>query len=113
MSKHLIQAIAVVAVGCLYWQVICMMAGVEEPWDADAYWIAWYPVSLALSALAGWAARGRGWVASVLFTFAQLPVLGLNTGVGSLWPVGLLFVCVLAVPPAALAALVDGLHRGS
>ena len=40
-------------VGGLYWQFTCQMAGVGEPWDADAFWRLWYPMVLLLSALAG------------------------------------------------------------
>ncbi|MDX3900438.1 MAG: hypothetical protein QHC40_08020 [Sphingobium sp.] len=81
------------------------MAGVDEPWDAPAYWTAAYPISLLLSGGAGLYFRKRGWLAGLAISFAQLPVMWINNGTGALWAVGLLFLSVLAVPAMAISTL--------
>ncbi len=88
----------------LYWHSVCWVAGVTEPWDADAYWRLWYPASLGLAALTGAAFKRRGWMAGAILTFAQLPVIWLNTGSSSLWAFGLAIAWVLAVPAVAISA---------
>ena len=102
---RLLQTAALCLLGGLYWQVICQVTGVREPWDAGNYWTLWYPVSLALSGVAGWLCRGHSWSAGALLTFAQLPIMWINNGTGPLWVVGVLYLCVLAVPAITISAL--------
>ena len=90
--------------GVLYWLFVRWVTGAAEPWDADAHWRLWYPSSLGLAALAGAAFKTRGWMAGVILTFAQLPVIWLNAGTISLWVIGLAMCCVLAVPAVAISA---------
>ena len=105
--------IALLLGGTLYWYAVARATGTAEPWDADAYWRLWYPVSLALSAVAGSWLRRRGWAAGAILTAAQLPVMWLNTGTGPLWAVGLLMVAALAAPAVIVSALAGRLasHR--
>lgn len=107
MRRRLIGLLAVFIAGALYWSLLRAIDGAREPWDAAGYWIVWYPGSLALSALAGWCARGRGWAAGVLFTGAQLPFLWLHNGSDASWPFGVLLLCLLALPAAGLSWLAD------
>ena len=81
------------------------LAQKREPWDADAYWYLWYPISCFLAAVAGISFRKNGWLAGGIITFSQLPILWLNNGEGSLMAVGLLFLTLLAVPTVALSTL--------
>ncbi len=99
MSSRAVKVLALLFVSGLYWQVVCQVTGVREPWDADAYWRVWYPLSLALAAFAGYVFGKDGWLAGGILTFAQLPVMWINNGTGPLIAVGVLFLCVLAVPP--------------
>jgi hypothetical protein len=89
----------------LYWNFVCWVTGSREPWDADAYWRFWYPASLGLSAVAGLVLKNRGWMAGLILTFAQLPVMWINTGTGPLLVIGLMTLCILAVPVVAISAL--------
>ena len=91
----------------LYWQYICYVSAVGEPWDADAYWTIWYPVSLVLSALAGFLLRSRWGLAGIIVTGAQLPVMWMNNGTGPLLMVGLIMLCGLSIPAGLVAMLVD------
>lgn len=105
MRKWFGQALIILAVGSVYWQLFAEMTGASEPWDAPAYWTLAYQGSLILSGIAGFFLRRGGWLAGVLLTFAQLPVIWINNEAGPLWAMGLLFLCVLAVPAVAISAL--------
>jgi hypothetical protein len=105
MNAVALRAFILLIVGGLYWQAVCQMTGAREPWDADAYWYLWYPISCLLSAIAGVSFRKTGWLAGGIITFSQLPILWLNSGTGPLMAVGLLFLSMLAVPTIALSAL--------
>ena len=101
-----LKAMLLFLASALCWLVACRLAGVREPWDAEAYWRWWVPASLALSAVAGWFWRKRGWLAGVLITVAQLPVVWIGNGeAGGLWAAGVLILALLALPAAAVSAL--------
>ena len=101
--------IAILAVA--YWQLVSTLTGAPEPWDARAYWTLAYPASVALSAIAGRFLGKRAWLAGIVVTFAQLPVMWLNNGSGPLWAVGLLFLMMLAIPCALVSALAGRFRR--
>ena len=110
MTARSIQPLALLLASLLYWQLVSQFSGAKEPWDADGYWRIWYPGSLVLSALAGFVLR-RSWLAGVIVTFAQLPVMWVNTGFGGLLMVGATILCILAVPAVAVAAIAGRLAR--
>lgn len=103
--KRLVTTLVLLVVGGLYWLAVCHAAGVREPWDADAYWRLWYPVSLGLSAIAGYHLKGDGWQAGMILIVGQLPVMLINSGMGPLFAAGLLFTGVLAVPAVTISLL--------
>ncbi len=105
MRRRSVKALSLFVLGGLYWQLVCQVMGVDEPWDAPAYWAFAYPASLVLAAIAGLLLRRDGWLAGAVLTFAQLPVMWVNNGTGPLWAVGLLFLCLLAIPAVALSTL--------
>ena len=94
MSGLLLRLPALLIVAAVYWQSVCLWTGRDEPWDAPAYWMLVYPVSMLLAAMAGF-----------VITLAQLPIMMINAGTGPLWVVGLIYLCVLAIPVAAVSAL--------
>jgi hypothetical protein len=106
MPKWFAQAAVLFILGGLYWQFVCQITNVQEPWDAPAYWSVAYPISLVLSATTGWFLKNRGWTAGAVLTLAQFPVIWLNNGTGSpFWVVGLLILFVLAIPAATISAV--------
>jgi hypothetical protein len=106
MSGLFLRLLALLVVATLYWQSVCLLTGKGEPWDAPAYWTFAYPVSMLLAAMAGWGMRRQGWMAGFVVTLAQLPVMLIHAGGGGqLWVVGLTYLCVLAIPVAAVSAL--------
>lgn len=109
MTVRSIKLLSLLLVSLLYWQVVSHVSGASEPWDADGYWQIWYPGSLLLSALSGFVFGRRGWLAGVIVTFAQFPVMWVNTGIGALWIVGAMMLCILALPSIAVATIVGRL----
>ncbi len=97
------------AVGIAYWLLVSRLTGAAEPWDAAGYWRWAYPGLLALSAIAGVLVRGRGWMAGVILTLAQLPVVWSGGGAGSLWAVGVIYAVILGAPAAAVSELASRL----
>lgn len=105
MNVRAIKVFMLLIVGCVYWQIAAEMTGASEPWDAPSYWSFWYPVSLGMSVVAGVLFRPGAWWVGALLTFAQLPIMFLNTGAGPLMAVGILFLAALAIPAMALSYL--------
>jgi hypothetical protein len=91
--------------GFAFWWAFCMISGVEEPWDGLYYWSAAFPVSLLLSAAFGFVFRRDSLITGVSVTFAQLPLIVVNSGFDSMVAAASVFLGLLSVP-AALAALV-------
>jgi len=98
------KALFLLVCGMFYWQFVCWLTRTAEPWDTDTYWRLWYPVSFILSALVGILFKARGWMAGAILTFAQLPIIWLNTRTGDLWPVGVISSSILAIPAMAISA---------
>lgn len=88
-----------------YWLFVSWLTGAKEPWDAGTYWRLWYPASLGLSALAGLMFEKRRWMAGIVVTFAQLPVIWGHNDRGDFLVIGLMMLGVLAVPAMGLSAL--------
>ncbi len=113
MKLRMVQMFVLAVVSVLYWLVVSHVSGAREPWDAAGYWLIWYPGSLLLSACGGFAFGRRGWSAGAIVTFAQLPVIWVNTGFGGLLIVGVVFLAILAVPAVMLSALFGRLRVAS
>jgi hypothetical protein len=105
MHVRLLPYAILLAASGLYWALVYRASGTNEPWDSAAYWTLWYPASLVLSAMAGSLLKSRGWLAGTMLTFAQIPILWLNTGTDLVWAIALPFLCVLAIPAAAISSL--------
>ncbi|MBY0285090.1 MAG: hypothetical protein K2W81_14150 [Sphingomonas sp.] len=95
---------AITAFALLYWQMVCDVTGVNEPWDAADFLSKWYPFALAASAVSGFWLRLWGWSAGLIIIFAQLPVMLLNSGSGPLLVVGLILLVGFAFPASLISA---------
>lgn len=105
MPNQSARIVVLTVLAVLYWLAISHSTQAKEPWDAASYWTAAYPGSLLLSGAAGVAFPKRGWLAGVIVTFAQLPVLWIGNGIGSMWVFGIILLAILALPAAAVASL--------
>ena len=113
MKLRMVQMSVLAVVSVPYWLFVSHVSSAKEPWDAAGYWLIWYPGSLLLSACGGFAFGRRGWSAGAIVTFAQLPVMCVNTEFGGLLIVGVVFLSVLAVPAVMLSALFGRLRVAS
>ncbi|MFV0625696.1 hypothetical protein ACBY01_17070 [Sphingomonas sp. ac-8] len=109
MDRRLVPLLTALLLGVGYWQLVCRIAAVAEPWDAPTYWTLAYPAALIASAAAGALLRRRAALASGLFVFSQLAVLWINAGLDGMWPVGVLFAVLLSLPAVAIATLARAL----
>ena len=94
--------------GIFFWQVVCHLGDVSEPWDAFAYWYAAYPLSVIISGLVAWF-FGKMWYAGAIITFAQFPALVAANNDPSIM-IGLLFLLILSLPAIAASALATRLR---
>ncbi|UHS58898.1 hypothetical protein [Agrobacterium vaccinii] len=95
--------------GIFFWQVVCHLGDVNEPWDAAADWYAAYPLSVIISGLIAWF-LGKMWYAGAIITFAQLPALVAANNDTSIM-IGLPFLLALSLPAIAASALATRLRR--
>ena len=109
MNQRLYEPTIVLLLAVIYWQIFCVIFDVQEPWDVPIYWVAAYPASIALSALAAWKMRTVGRTAGLVITFAQLPILlaGNDLQLTILFAIGIpIALSLLPVAASALAARV-------
>ena len=98
--------------GALLWSVATLTSGGREPWDTGEYWAIYMPLACALCGLLGFAFPERTWRWALAVMLAQMPVMWVTQGVGSLWVPGVVMLLVLALPGMLIAAL-GGLLRRS
>jgi hypothetical protein len=101
--------------GLGYWQIICLLAGVREPWDAPAYWIVAYPFSLILSGVASVLMGRQGRFAGLVLTLAQFPILIAHAELDPMILFSLLLILLLSIPAFAISAGLGYIvvrHRG-
>lgn len=111
MSGAAARAIGLAGIAIAYWFMVGAVDGVHEPWDAARYWWLWYPLSLVIAGVGGRYLRRRAWLAGVIVTFAQVPVMAIGGAGGPLWVVGLLMLGVLALPAVIVATVAGRLLR--
>jgi hypothetical protein len=114
MTRFVLQMLLVAAISVGLWQITTFLAGVTEPWDSTLFFPA-YGVALILAWSAGkFFHKPLMW--GFVISFAQQPVMSWNcVGMcpGPLWPVGLMFMLILAVPLVIVAAIGSrASHRG-
>lgn len=115
MSTHGASApIAIAAVvGAALWLATALLTGQREAWDAAAYWSIAYPLALMACAWLGYAFPKRAWRwVLALFTAQFLAMCGRNGELGNLWPLGLAFFVVLALPGILVARLASRFRQG-
>lgn len=94
------------AVGAGLWFATSLVTGLREPWDARAYWVAAYPLSVVACALLGYSYPRHPWRWPLVLFAAQFVAMCVRNGeLGNLWPLGLALFAVLALP-GIVAAMV-------
>lgn len=109
--ERLRHAVTVLAIGGLYWGLVTQAEGVNEPWDADWYWTAYYPLSLLTSAMAGVVFGRRHALTGFGLTLPQVYVMLFTSDDMVRLPVGLGFAAALSVPAVLAAWLAARLVR--
>lgn len=110
-SPTVVQIAVPLSAGLGLWLLVCLIGGTSEPWDAPGYWTVAYPASIALSGVLGFGCDRRGWLAGLMVTLAQFPVMLVLAGAGPMSVAGLILLGALAVPAAALSAATSRIGR--
>jgi hypothetical protein len=103
MIIRLRYAASAAAIGLVYWSVFATLSAVNEPWDGKHYWSIAYPMSLFLAAGIGFMLKGHTVIVGVSVTFAQLPLIVLNSGPTFLAIFSVAILGILSVPVIGLA----------
>ena len=103
MNVNAVKLGLILVSGLTYWQLTCLWSGNGEPWDSDRYLPQWYPVSIILSAVGAYLLGKRGWISGAVITFAQVPIVIINNGIGPLLAAGLLILVFMAIPPIIIS----------
>jgi len=89
--------------GAILWLATAGISGRTEAWDSSLYWVAAYPLSIALAGALGYWAPEKPWRWGLAVMLSQALVLVLASSGFSLLPLGLILFSVLALPAMGLA----------
>jgi hypothetical protein len=99
------QALTGLLIGLVYWSAFSAIFATNEPWDGPYYWSAAYPGSMVIAVALGLVWRQRAWITGLSLTFAQLPIILVNTGLSPLVFFGVALLAFLSVPVILAAAM--------
>ena len=109
MSRDWLVALIAVAVGIVAWEAVVPAGTRKEAWDLPAYWQLAYPAMLVGALACGWLVPQKPWRWGLLIGLGQgvwtLVKATAQSGVPSLWPLGLIMFAILSVPCVAMAYL--------
>jgi hypothetical protein len=101
-------------VGFMLWFVTSLLGGRREAWDVSSYWTLGYPLALLTSGLLGYWYPVRPWRWPLALFAAQFVAMCIRNGeLGNLWPVGIAFFAVLALPGIVVAKVSSRFNRAS
>lgn len=99
------QAVFAATIGLVYWSAFSAIVGTNEPWDGAYYWSAAYPGSIVVAIVLGLVWRRRAWITGLSLTFAQLPIILVNTGFNPIVFFGVALLTLLSLPVILAAAI--------
>ncbi len=103
--------VAAIAGGVLLWIVVATASGGSEAWDAPIYWTTAYPGTIILAGILGYLVPHRAWRWGLTAMWVQgvMAVLG---GAGlNLFPLAMIMLSILSIPPVVAALLGGWLRR--
>jgi len=93
------------AMGVALWIMVAMVTGNREPWDANVYWTGAYPLAVIGSAFLGYLFPEKAWRWAAVVMLMQLVVMTIRGSDLSLWPLALIVLAILTIPPALVGML--------
>lgn len=99
------QALIGLLIGLVYWSAYSAIVATNEPWDGPNYWSAAYPGSMVIAVALGFVWRRRAWITGLSLTYAQLPIMLVNTGLNQLAFFGVAILTLLSIPVILVAAM--------
>jgi hypothetical protein len=111
LSSRSAYAVAIFG-GALLWQVTAIAGGRREAWDSPLYFTVAYPLALVLAGVLAGQHPDRAWRFALAAMWIQPVVMTITSGSDfSLLPLGLIMFGVLALPPIAVATIVERKRR--
>ena len=107
--RNIVAVMVALASGITLWLVFNALTGVEEPWDAPTFGYA-YALALVLAGGLAWTFPKSGWLSDAIATWAMLPVMAVQSGVGPLFFIGMLLLFLLSIPTAFAGLAMAGLR---
>lgn len=92
--------------GVLLWVATMAVGGRREAWDSRLYWIAAYPLAIALAAWLGYRFPRRAWRWGLAIMLGQAVMLAVTSLEFGMLPLGFIVFAILALPLVAVAVLV-------
>jgi len=102
---------AAIGSGIGAWVLVCAISGERKAWDSPWYLFVGMPIVCAAAAGLSCVDQTRPWRWGLLPIMAQAVWMFATQGFGNLWPLGIGFFLVLAIPPIAIAYLGAFLRR--
>lgn len=109
--KRVVAGAAAAVASALIWFAICRATGQAEAWDAPAYWQVALPALGLLTAFLGFLTRTGYFERGIAASLGQLAGLLATGEGGAMWPIGVGFLVVLALP-LGFAGWLGGKVRG-
>lgn len=104
-NRSTLRSVSIAAViGFILWLVTSLLGGRREAWDVSSYWTVAYPLALLACALLGYWYPDRPWRWPLALFAGQFIAMCVRNGeIGNLWPLGMAFFAVLALPGIVVA----------
>jgi hypothetical protein len=90
--------------GFALWGIASLVTSRQEPWDDSLYWVAVYPLAIAVSAALAYRYPLRPALLTLVVFEAQFLAMCVGSGeIGNLWPLGMALFAVISLPAMAAA----------
>ena len=97
--------------GCILWTGTSIVTGRAEAWNASLYWVAAYPLTLALAEVLGYLVPARPWRWALAVMLGQAVMLAITASDFGLFPLGLIMFAILALPSIIIAFMTAGIRN--
>ncbi len=92
-------------------QVITLMSGRKEAWDAPAYFTIGIPVMCLVVFALGYRFPQRAWRWALCMAVGQSVAMVLGGGSASLWPLAIIAMTVVSLPQFIVAMIAGGIAK--
>jgi peptidoglycan/LPS O-acetylase OafA/YrhL len=111
-SGTIVPFVISVVFGAALWFGVSALTGKREAWDASAYWVLAYPAAILACGLLAYVYPERSWRWPIALFEGQAVAMCIRNGeIGSLLPLGVVLLAVIALPAVVVAKLASRRRR--